>query len=216
MLLKVFLGFFFLLILLLIIPLRLQIWYHDGVFKVHLYYLFFKWKIFPRLYKRVRQKSKKKKIFSITKDSVHGGRVERLLTIIQLISDLLPQVGRGVGYILRRLTLARCRTVLIVGGEDAAKSALRCAQIYAVFYSGYALLANLMRVQEFHLSVIPEFLGAEENADVELLMRLRLSSILWGGVLFIGGTLRVLLKSHSFDTVKKIYRSKPKRYQYSQ
>ncbi len=44
---------------------------------------------------------------------------ERALEFIQTVNDLLPHLASFAGYILRRLTLSRCRIALVIAGEEA-------------------------------------------------------------------------------------------------
>ena len=43
---------------------------------------------------------------------------ERALEFIQTVNDLLPHLASFAGYILRRLTLSRCRIALVIAGEE--------------------------------------------------------------------------------------------------
>ena len=44
---------------------------------------------------------------------------ERALEFIQTVNDLLPHLASFAGYILRHLTLSRCRIALVIAGEEA-------------------------------------------------------------------------------------------------
>ena len=56
---------------------------------------------------------------------------ERALEFIQTVNDLLPHLASFAGYILRRLTLSRCRIALVIAGEEA--EAAFQGQGYGVF-----------------------------------------------------------------------------------
>ena len=123
------------------------------------------------------------------------GRPGSFLELLQLILDLLPSLAESAGYILRRLTLSRCRIALVISGEDPAETGLRCGRAYALGYSLQAGLRGLMGVREFHLNVLPDYFSGREAADAEVSLRFRPSTLLFGGILLLfrsAGTLLAL------------------------
>ena len=192
---KVLLGLALLLALLLVYPLRLELRYHEEGFSARLRVLFLFVRLFPRPPKKAAPAAAEKTAAPAPEAPPRRHSLEAVLDTLRLINDLLPQAGMGLGYILRHTTLSRCRIRVTAAREDAADTALRCGQVNAAFYSAYALAANVIRVKEFRLQVTPDYLGGPESADVQAQLRLRPSSILWGGMIFVFRAGRTLLNN---------------------
>lgn len=177
-------------------PIKLKVLYKEKIFQLSIHYLFFSYKIFP--IKTQQNQGKKllrtKKLFPFPIKRFSNNRLEETLKITRLLIDLLPRLGQAIGYILQKVKVVRCRVVLRAEGYDIVQAALRYGKIHGILYSLYSLMVNLIQVKEFKVSVIPNFLG-EESADVDILLKLRLSSILFGGLLFLVGSLNILLNT---------------------
>ena len=186
---KVLLGLAAVLALLLLCPLRLELLWREGDVRVTLRYLFLSLRLFPRPPRKAPAPPAPEKSSAGEKKSTRPrkGRVEAVLDGVGLVNDLLPQAGRGLGYILRRTTLSRCRIFLTVAREDAADTALRYGQVNAALYSAYALIASLLRVREFRLTVIPDYLHGPqaEDAGAEVTLRVRPSTLIAGALIFL-------------------------------
>lgn len=141
-----------------------------------------------------------------------GAAAQQLMDLLTLVSDLLPTLGESLGYILRRLTLRRCRITMVVGKEDAADTALWVGQIQAVGYNLYALLCHWIRVKEFYFWVTPDFTGPTQRGDAEASLRIRPSSVVNGLLILLwkGGpqALKVLQPKNKATRKKK---KQPKR-----
>ncbi len=114
------------------------------------------------------------------------------LDTLQLVNDLLPHLAESAGYLMKRITLSRCRIALVLSGEEAADVGIACGRAYALGYSLQAGLRGLIRVREFVFNVLPDYISGQDAADVEAALRVRPSSLLAGGILFLwraGGTL---------------------------
>ncbi|MEG2087400.1 MAG: DUF2953 domain-containing protein [Angelakisella sp.] len=113
--------------------------------------------------------------------------------LLELIDDLLPEIGRLFGRLLRALTVS-CTLRLTVFQEDAAETALQCGKLNGVLYSIYVLLAGMVRLREYDVAVQPCFF----EQPSQRYLRLRVSTlppVLLGGVILFllrGG--RLLLK----------------------
>lgn len=195
---KVLLGLALLLAFLLFVPLRVQVLFRQGEVTARLRVLFLNVPLFPTpsgKEKAGRPKPAQGRPETEKKEKSKRNTLEFILDILRLVNDLLPHAGRGLGHILRRVTLSRCRVSVTVAQEDAADTALRYGQVNAAFYSVYALLCSTIRVREFRLSVTPDYLGGEEKADADLELRVRPSAVLCGGLIFVFRAGATLLKN---------------------
>lgn len=131
------------------------------------------------------------------------GPVERALDLLQTINDLLPHVGRGLGHILRRTTVSRCRIALVVSGEDAEEVGVTCGRVYAVGYAAASNLRGFLRMKEFVLNVLPDFISGQSAGDAEVTVEVRPSALLTGGLILLWNGARVLLSGKGEDNKEK-------------
>ncbi len=128
---KVLLGLALLLAFLLFVPLRVQVLFRQGEVTARLRVLFLNVPLFPTpsgKEKAGRPKPAQGRPETEKKEKPKRNTLEFILDILRLINDLLPHAGRGLGHILRRVTLSRCRVSVTVAQEDAADTALRYGQ----------------------------------------------------------------------------------------
>lgn len=121
------------------------------------------------------------------------GPVEEVLDLLRTINDLLPHVGRSGGYILRRITVSRCRIALVVSGEEADEVGIACGRVYAVGYAAASGIRGFVRMKEFILNVLPDFISGQNAADAEVTVEVRPSTLLTGGMILLWNGAKVLL-----------------------
>lgn len=114
-----------------------------------------------------------------------GGPVEQALDILRMVNDLLPQVGRFLGRMLRGITLSRCRVLLVVSGEEAAEVGIAAGRAYALAYGAYGVLRQFIRVKEFTFNVLPDYLSGKGAADAEVTLQARPITLLAGGMVLL-------------------------------
>lgn len=146
----------------------------------------------PKKPKKPKEKKREKKHL-LSGKSPPKNPVEQVLDILGLINDLLPGLTGSAGYILRRLTLSRCRIALIVSGEEADEVGISCGRAYAAAYAAQSVLRGAIRVKEFVFNVLPDFISGQSVADAEVTVQLRPSTLLAGGLLLLWRTLGALL-----------------------
>ena len=201
----ILLGILAFLLLLLFAPGKVEAVYRGNVLSLRLRLL---WllpiRILPAKEKPPRKekppkKQKKPKEKKPKKEHIHEKKpptkdpAEQVLDILTLINDLLPHLTGSMGYILRRLTLSRCRVALILSGEEADEVGISCGRAYAVAYAAQSGLRGVIRVKEFHFNVLPDFISGQNAADVEVTLALRPSTLLAGGLLLLLRVIKTLL-----------------------
>ena len=174
------------LLLLLMIPLRLEAAY-DGDVRVRLGYLFFRWGLvgFAEKKKAGDQKKekkaepsgeKKKKKFDL------GAFFDLLEMILTLVKAAIPPLG----YLFRHTKLSPIRVWITVGGEDAAEVAIRVGQVQAVLHGVLATLRNVFLVGEVDVAVGANYHADESEGEGSLVLRVRpmvlLIAGIWAGV----------------------------------
>ena len=119
--------------------------------------------------------------------------MQKALEVLQLVNDLLPHLTASAGYILRRVTLSRCRVALVVSGEEADQVGIACGRAYAVGYAVQSGLRGVLQVKEFIFNVLPDFVTGQEAADAEITLEARPSTLLAGGVLLLWRAAKTML-----------------------
>jgi len=198
----ILLGLLALLLLLLFAPVKAEAVWRQEVLSLKLRLLWlFPVSILPAKEKEKKPKKpkKQKKKKPEKKPAPQGppppkkSPVEKALDILQLVNDLLPHLAESMGYILRRLTLSRCRIGLIVSGEEADEIGISCGRAYAVGYAAQSALRGVIRVKEFVFNVQPDFISGNNAADAEVTLEIRPSTLLAGGILLLFRAARTLL-----------------------
>lgn len=198
----ILLGILALLLLLLFVPVKVEAVFRNEVLSLRLRLL---WlvpiSILPAKEKKPRKEkpSKKPKEKKQKEKHIRKGKAppknpaEKVLDILELVNDLVPNLTRTMGYILGRLTLSRCRIALIISGEEADEVGIACGRAYAAAYAAQSVLRGTIRVKEFTFHVLPDFISGNNVADAEVTLALRPSTLLAGGLLFLLRTAKTLL-----------------------
>lgn len=103
------------------------------------------------------------------------------------ISLVLRIVGDILDTFFGKLRVKIARVHIVVGGPDAAKTALT----YGIVAQGVAYLMELLsnktkmsRKDDTSVSVVPDFLATKTTADLLIIFRLRLIDLLSTGIVF--------------------------------
>lgn len=103
------------------------------------------------------------------------------------ISLVLRIVGDVLDTFFGKLRVKIARVNIVVGGPDAAKTALT----YGIVSQGVAYLMELIatktkmtRAKNTYVSVVPDFLAQKTTADLLIIFRLRLIDLLSTGIVF--------------------------------
>lgn len=105
-----------------------------------------------------------------------------LMDTLGIVGDLLPQVGRLLGFTLRHTTIKKLRLRMTVEGEDAAQTAIQYGQLNVVFYNFYTWLAAVTRLREYKIALIPNFTGQPEELFFAITLKVSPGVLLWGGL----------------------------------
>lgn len=200
----ILLGILALLLLLLFAPVKVEAVFRKEVLSLRLRLL---WLLPIRILpakekppdKKKKPREKKPRGKKAEKKHIRAGKAppknpaEKVLDVLGLVNDLLPHLAHATGYILRRLTLSRCRIALIISGEEADEVGISCGRAYAAAYAAQSALRGTVRVKEFIFNVLPDFISGNNVADVEVTLGLRPSALLAGGFVFLWQTVRTLL-----------------------
>ena len=103
------------------------------------------------------------------------------------MSLILRIVGDVLDTFFGKLRVKIARVHIVVGGPDAAKTALT----YGIVSQGVAYLMELIatktkmtRAKNTYVSVVPDFLASKTTADLLIIFRLRLIDVLSTGIVF--------------------------------
>ena len=103
------------------------------------------------------------------------------------MSLILRIVGGVLDTFFGKLRVKIARVNIVVGGPDAAKTALT----YGIVSQGVAYLmeqiatkTKMTRARNTYVSVVPDFLASKTTADLLIIFRLRLIDLLSTGIVF--------------------------------
>ena len=103
------------------------------------------------------------------------------------MSLILRIVGGVLDTFFGKLRVKIARVHIVVGGPDAAKTALT----YGIVSQGVAYLmeqiatkTRMTRAKNTYVSVVPDFLASKSTADLLIIFRLRLIDLLSTGIVF--------------------------------
>ncbi len=194
---EVFICVVALITLLLVLPIGLYVNY-DGNTTVTLRYLFLRIKLFPRAKKKPKaaKKAATKQGDTKKKKGTEGKQSGReLLDYIEWVPTLLRSLGRGGGYILKRTVIAGIVVRIRIARDDAAKTAIAYGQANAALYTALSLLSTAARLRPpKEISITPDFLGQEDSAYAQVAFRVRPSTVVFGGILFLIGILTRMMQ----------------------
>lgn len=180
-------------VLLLLLPCGIALTYREDAFTATLHYLWLRFPLLP-----TPQKGKPAKTKKGEKTTPKKAKKKRpFLDYLGLFNDLLPQLRNTLRRTIGKISLARCRVTLTVAQEDAADTAIRYGYAQALVHNLYGFLANHIRVREYRVQVLQDYIHGPtaEQAEADLLFRLSLLTLLTAGVrlLWHGGRLYLRL-----------------------
>lgn len=192
------------LLLTLCCPVYIELWYSDSDLTVKLKLLYcLRLGLYPQKPPKADKPkaAKEKKEKKPAKEKKEIPKKEKkpmgLMDILELINDMLPRVGAGMGFIIRHIIIRRCRVTLTIEGEDAADTAIKYGQINAVCYNIYAYAASALKLKDFCLELIPCFSPQPQQQKACLEIGASPAMMLWGALRMGAAALGALLKSRS-------------------
>lgn len=191
----IFLGLLAAILVLLLLPCRITLTCRENKFTATLRYL---WLRFPLLPAPEKKKADAPPKAEEKKSSSKSGTKRSLWDILGLINDFLPVLHKVLPRAIGRITLARCRVTLTVATEDAGDTAIRYGYVQALVHNLYGFLANRIRVREYRVQVLQDYIHgpeAERLEEADLLLRIAPLTLLTAGghLLLRGGTLYLRL-----------------------
>ena len=164
-------------------------------------FLWFRFPLFPFVKREKAPKQeapqKKQSTAKKPKEKKQKGDVQET---VNLILDLIYAVLHPLRVFARRFRFRKVQIEVIVGGEDAAETAINYGKISALVYGGMALLRNAFRIKVDRIHVGCDFKATETTERVSFLIKIRLTAILAAAFCMLG---RFLKKYLSRDRQKK-------------
>lgn len=199
----ILLGIFLFFLLLSLVPVGIELHYHENRFSVALRYLFFRFQVIPLPESLKKPPKKPKKITTKPKKAKEPApkakKKRPFMDYLQLINDLLPVISSALHRMIGSITVKRCRISLLVAAEDAGDTAIRYGQANTLLYGIYTFLARHIRFKEFRADVRMDYLHGQEaeTADADLLLSSRPLTMFTAGIrlLWRGGTIYLDFKN---------------------
>lgn len=186
------------LLALLLAPVTVDAFYRDGQITATARYLVLRRQLYPAPEQKPRRKKEKKPPAQPEKPEPEPEKGS-FFTLVQTLNDTLPAIAAGAGYIVRRITMRRCRVRMTVARGDAAETAIACGRANAALYTAYALLANTIKVKEFDAQVAPDYDAEKSSANAFVRLRMRPATAFGGGLQFLRRGGSALLRTTKKD-----------------
>lgn len=179
-----------LLLLLFFCPVCVAVRSIDGTVTVKLRLLYlFKLNLYPQKEHPQKAEKPRKKKDKPEKPPTEKKPKERtsvlLMDIMQTVTDLLPILGRSIGYWMHHTTITRLWVKTVVHEEEAADTAIRCGQLSVAAQTLYAWCAPHVRIKDFSFNAVPSFVSDKEPLNICLWVSASPAGMLWGMVLFL-------------------------------
>lgn len=158
----ILLGLIALIFLLLCIPVRFDLNY-NGETTVFARYLFFKYRVLPAPEKKPEPKKEKKPSEKKSEEKTDEKKPNPLLQqvkkykeaeglsgLLTLAKDLLKATGTRFGKLLKHIKLKDFDLYVLVGGEDAAETAMLYGEVCAGVYPAVSVLLSLTNCKPPH------------------------------------------------------------------
>ncbi len=176
-----------LLALALLLPVRLLIRYEDEQLALTMRYGFFSLRLLPAKPEKKPKKPKKakakkqkpEKAEKPEKKAKNPLTGQSMLDYVHMAQELLPVLGRQLGFLMRHVKLDKLMLAISVAGQDAAQTAILYGKLSGAVYSLLAIAQNICMVSP------PQ--GVQITADFahyhsSLQARLRVSLSVWVAV----------------------------------
>jgi hypothetical protein len=119
--------------------------------------------------------------------------IAKIIGMIRRYSEVFKDAGSSLR---RRLRIDRLTVKLIIGEEDAAKTAIFYGQACAVIYPAVAGLCGLVKVKEHDVNIAPDFNGGQSEASVGCVISMRVLSLIAGGASDIIKLIRITVREN--------------------
>ena len=88
-------------------------------------------------------------------------------------------MAKPLPFLLRHFRVTGLELTLIVGGDDAAETALNYGKLCAVVHGSLAALKNLIRVRVKRIDISCDFCGGATRQQMAFKLEIRLGILLW-------------------------------------
>lgn len=192
---KVFLLIFGALVLLLLCPVRLRLHYKKEL-SATAKWLFFSFRLLPR---PTAKKEEPKKASGPAKQALPAEKppqpspVDTITQYADLLPDVLGSLKSCVAFILRHTVVKDLQLDMLVLREDAAETAIAFGRANQAVYTALGLLQTMLRFNcRPRINIAFDYLGKEEEAELQLTLSLAPLFALLGALGFAAGLLRSL------------------------
>jgi len=165
----IFLSILALIILILITPIGLNIFYrYESIMYVKLRYLVFSYTLYPAKKKKKAKKKDEKKPDIISSTIKEKG----LLEAIRQVAELLKLVMETAGKVLRHTVISKLNVRIVSASDDAAKTAIEYGSVCAGVYTLIAALQNAMKIRRHNIDIKPDFDKQKPEIEVDITVRI--------------------------------------------
>ena len=108
---------------------------------------------------------------------------------VQMVWDLICSAAKPLPLLLRHFRVTKLELDLVVGGDDAAETAVNYGKLCAVVHGSLAALKNLIRVKVKRVDISCDFCGGKTRQQLAFQLKIRLGVLLWTALRMVAGFL---------------------------
>ena len=124
-------------------------------------------------------RKEKKKTNSKAKKKIEKGDIkETVFLVIDVLRSVLPPMHS----LWKKVRITALSIDIVVGGKDAAETAVCYGKISALVYGGLATLRSLMRMKVERVAINSDFLKEHIDQKVFFKVKIRILFVIWAGL----------------------------------
>lgn len=178
LLLKIFLWvliFVLLLIfLILILPISLELIYNGNKFDFRIKIWFLRLDSLSRRFSKPKAKGSPEK----SKKENTGKKLKDIQNVAKYVKPFFTNSGKIVKLIIKSIVFKRLKFKIIVGSEEASKTATTYGLVCAAVYPVASAFIACNEPKSYDISVVPDFISGKINFFVDLKLKTRIISFL--------------------------------------
>lgn len=129
--------------------------------------------------------------------------IDRLTDFVNTAVDAACAAGRLLRCVRWGLLLWRLRVQVSVSGPDAAETAIGYGRMCAGIYTGYSVLAGLIRARGTQIHIVPDYSGSDTTFSIRgklcLLPIAAVAGLVWGGAVFLKRTYQRKMRENKLE-----------------
>lgn len=207
-------GILLLLAALLASPLRAEVFFREEL-RLRLGWMFLSFQVLPPKEEKPEKKKKPRKKKSSGKkppapakkpeEKKPGGlallkeifHYEGVPGLFAFLKDLAGIAAGTAKKLFAHLTVKKFDLLVVVGGEDAAETALQYGKLCGAVYPAVSMLLSACKCRRYGVTIVPDFDARETQAVFSARVKIRVIFLLWYGIGALWAFVRRLVRENT-------------------